>query len=230
MRKLFLFSFLLLAFTSCQSKVNPNEWVVSTATCWNTMTVSKAGDMIPRLYTTCDRMVVLPATYLSMDFNCETKFQNRVAGKINFTGQWRISDPITFIQNAKSITSSSTDEGNKINVNALEDIENGIVDKMLIDLIREYTPDKEAGTDELEIEKDLDRLAKTKLLNRGVEFTNISINVNFSNQTEEALDVISALKFYEQNGQAEIGRKVIEAKAGATNINITTCAQEDVKQ
>ncbi len=230
MRKLFLFSFLLLALTACQSKVNPNEWVVSTATCWNTMTVSKAGDMIPRLYTTCDRMVVLPATYLSMDFNCETKFQNRVAGKINFTGQWRISDPITFIQNAKSITSSSTDEGNKIDVNALEEIENGIVDKMLIDLIREYTPDKEAGTDELEIEKDLDRLAKTKLLNRGVEFTNISINVNFSNQTEEALDVISALKFYEQNGQEEIGRKVIEAKAGATNINITSCAREDVKQ
>lgn len=226
MNKIIFILFFAFLFASCQSKVNPNEWVVSTGTCWNTMTVSKAGDIIPRLYTSCDRMVILPATYMSMDFNCETKFQGRVAGKVNFTGQWRISDPVTFIQNAKSITSSNTDDGNKINVNSLEEIENGVVDKMLIDLIREYTPDKEAGIDELEIEKDLDKLAKTKLSNRGVEFANISINVNFSNQTEEALDVISALKFYEQNGQAELGKRVIEQKAGATVINVTVKKDE----
>lgn len=219
MNKIFL-AIGLLAIVSCQSKVNPNEWVVSTGTCWNTMTVSKAGDVIPRLYTNCDRMVILPATYMSMDFTCETKFQGRVAGSVNFTGQWRISDPVAFIQNAKSITSSNTSDGHKIDVNALEEIENGVVDKMLIDLIREYTPDKEAGIDELVIEKDLDLFAKQKLANRGVEFANISINVNFSRQTEEALDVISALKFYEQNGQVDLGKKVIENKAGAPNINI----------
>ena len=48
----------------------------------------------------------------------------------------------------------------------------------------------------------------------------MSINVDFSNQTEEALDVISALKFYEANEQLELGKKVIEAKAGATNIQL----------
>lgn len=222
MNKLIIFAIFMLVSGcfGCQSKVNPNEWVVSTATCWNTMTVSKAGDPIPRLYTSCDRMVILPATYLSMDFNCETKFQNRVAGSINLTAQWRISDPITFIQNAKSITSSNTSDGHKIDPSALEEIENGVVDKMLIDLIREYTPNKEAGIDELQIEHDLNELAKQKLSNRGIEFANISINVNFSRQTEEALDVISALKFYEANGQSELGKKVIENKASAPVINI----------
>ena len=222
MNKLIIFTIFMLASgcSGCQPKVNPNEWVVSTATCWNTMTVSKAGDLIPRLYTSCDRMVILPATYLSMDFNCETKFQNRVAGSINLTAQWRISDPITFIQNAKSITSSNTSDGYKIDPSALEEIENGVVDKMLIDLIREYTPNKEAGLDELQIEHDLNELAKQKLSNRGIEFANISINVNFSRQTEEALDVISALKFYEANGQSELGKKVIENKASAPVINI----------
>jgi hypothetical protein len=34
----------------------------------------------------------------------------------------------------------------------------------------------------------------------------------------EALDVISALKFYSDNGEGELGRKVIEAKAGAAHI------------
>jgi hypothetical protein len=165
-------------------------------------------------------MIILPATYLSMDFVCETKFKGRVAGMINYTGQWRISDPIVFIQNAKSLTSSNTSDGYKIDVSTLEEIENGVVDKMLIDLIREYTPNQEAGVDELQIERDLHRLAEQKLLARGCEFANLSINVNFSAQTEEALDVISALKFYDQNGELELGKEVIKAKAGATKISV----------
>ena len=205
---------------SCQSRVNPNEWVVSTATCWNTMTVTKAGDIIPRLVTNCDRMVILPATSMSMDFTTETKFQGRVAGSVNFTGQWRITDPITFIQNAKSITSSPTSEGKKIDVNALEEIENGVVDKMLIDLIREYTPDKEAGIDELEVEKELGKLAASKFQARGVEFSNMSININFSPQTEGALDAISALKFYKANNEEDFGREVIKNKALAPHITV----------
>jgi hypothetical protein len=66
-----------LSNCTCKGRVNPNEWVVSTATCWNTMTISKAGDVIPRLLTACDRMIVLPATELAADFTTETKFQNR---------------------------------------------------------------------------------------------------------------------------------------------------------
>lgn len=218
-----IFSFLpLLAIiallASCRPVVNPNEWVVSTGTCWNTMTVTKAGQIIPRLLTPCDRMVILPATAMAADFECETKFQNRVAGKVNITYQWLITDPIAFIQSAKSVTSSPTDGSNKIDPNALEAIENAVVDKMLIDLIREYTPTKEAGLDELQIEKDLYELSRAELANRGVQFENMSINVTFTPQIEEALDIISALQFYEAKGERELGVKVIQQKAGAANI------------
>lgn len=48
----------------------------------------------------------------------------------------------------------------------------------------------------------------------------MSINVNFPPQTEEALDVMSALEFYESNNELEFGRKIIEAKAGATKVII----------
>jgi hypothetical protein len=222
MKKCIFLSFVTcLILSSCQSKVNPSEWVVSTATCWNTMTVSKAGDVIPRLYSTCDRMVILPATFMSMEFKCDTKFAGKVQGSVAFTGQWRISDPQIFIQNAKSITSSNTTDGNKIDVNALEELENGVVDKMLIDLLREYTPDKEPGIDELQIERDLAELARTKLSNRGVEFANTSINVVFSPQTEEALDAISALKFYRINNEEEFGRQIILNKALSPKLAFT---------
>ncbi len=220
MKKFLFLITLVILFSSCRPTVNPNEWVVSTASCWNTMSVTKAGDIIPRLITTCDRMVILPATELAADFSCETKFDGRVAGLINVTYQWRITDPIVFIQSAKSITSSSTSDGYKIEVNALETIENSVVDKMLIDLIREYTPNKEAGIDELEVEKDLNKLAVQEFADRGVEIYNMSININFSDQTEEALDVISALRFYQKNGELDLGRDVIKAKAGATKVTV----------
>lgn len=208
----------LISLFSCRPIVNPNEWVVTTATCWNTMSVTKAGDVIPRLLTSCDRMVILPATEMGAEFQTETKFKNRVAGTVSITYQWRIADPILFIQSAKSITSSPTDGDYKIDVNALEAIENGVVDKILIDILREYSPEKEAGIDELLVEKDLQKISLSQVTARGVEFSNMSINITFSGQTEEALDVISALKFYESNNEVELGREVIKAKAGAANI------------
>ena len=143
-----------------------------------------------------------------------------MAGRLNFTYQWRIVDPIAFVQSAKSITSSSTEEGYKISATAIENIENTVVDKMLIDIIREYTPNQEAGVDELQIEKDLERLSSTQFASRGVVISNVSVNVDFSQQTEEALDVISALRFYELNNERELGIEVIKAKAGATVVNI----------
>lgn len=209
-----------LFFIQCRSVVNPNEWVISTGTCWNTMTVSKAGDMIPRLYTACDRMIILPATEMGMELECETKFANRVAGKVSITGQWKIVNPELFIQSAKSIVSSPTDGDHKIDVNALEAIENGVVDKILIDIIREYTPTKEAGLDEKVLETELGELAKQKVSKRGVEYSNMSANINFDGQTEEALGVISALKFYKSNGEEEFGKEVIKAKAGAPHITV----------
>jgi len=96
---------------------------------------------------------------------------------------------------------------------------------MLIDLIREYTPSKEAGIDEKQVETDLMDLCKLKFANRGVTLFNPSVNINFSQQTETALDVISALKFYQANNETELGREVIKAKAGATTIVVENKTQ-----
>ena len=216
--KLLILSILTLAVASCRPTTNPNEWVVSTATCWNTMTVSKAGDVYPRTFGTCGRLIVLPATEMAADFKTQTKFQNRVAATINVTYNWRITEPTAFIHSAKSITSSATDQDHKIDPNTMEAIENSIVDKMLIDVIREYTPTLPAGSDELDIEKELGKRISDRFTDRGVTFSGMSVNVNFSPQIEEALDIISALKFYEANGQVELGKEVIKQKAGAANI------------
>lgn len=222
MKRLVSFSIIIIIvailFGSCRTTVNPNEWVVSTATCWNTFTVTKAGQPIPRLLSACDRLVILPATEMSAEFKVETKFQNRVAGLVSVAYQWKIVDPVLFIQSAKSVTSSSVTDDYKIDPSALEALENGVVDKIVMDILREYTPQLPAGTDELQIEKDLNSLTKPTTTERGIEFSNTSINVTFSEQTEEALDVMSALQFYRQNGEEELGRDVIRNKASAPTI------------
>ena len=41
-----------------------------------------------------------------------------------------------------------------------------------------------------------------------------------------ALDVISALEFYDANGQFELGKEVIKAKAGATTVIINNPQSE----
>lgn len=151
-------------------------------------------------------MVRLPATELAGDFTGKTKFEGRVAATVNFTYQWIIVDPMLFIQSAKSITSSTTDEQKRVTADAIELIENSVVDKMLIDLIREYTPNKKAGLEEAIIERDLTNLAQSKFSQRGVSIKNVSVNIEFDSQTEEALGVISALKIYEQAGQSEFGK------------------------
>lgn len=221
MKKTLFVLFTALLLSSCKGKINPNEWVVSTSTCWNEMNVLKAGQPIPRLLSTCDRLIILPATELSAEFKTETKFAKRLAGMVEMTYQWRITNPIEFVGSAKSIVSSPTSEGHKINPDKLESVENAVVDKLLINLIREYTPKIDpSDIDELTIEKELQKISATAFSDRGIEFSNLSVNVNLSPQAEEALDVISALNFYRENGEEELGRKIIEAKAGATNITI----------
>lgn len=220
-KNLFLIVLTSALLSSCMGKVNPNEWVVSTATCWNEMSVLEAGKPIPRLLTPCDRIVILPATELSAEFKTETKFAKRLAGTVELTYQWRITDPIEFVSSAKSIVSSPTGDGNKIDPDNLEAVENAVVDKMLINLIREYTPTIDPGAiNELLIERELQKLSETSFSDRGIKFSNLSVNVNLSAQAEEALDVISALNFYRENGEEDLGREIIKAKAGATNISI----------
>lgn len=220
---------------SCRPKTNPNEWVVSTFTCWNEMTVSKAGDVYPRLIGACSRGLVLPATYMAAEFDTDTKIGNaqdgnRLAAKVSLSYQWRISDPIIFIGTAKSLVTNTGSNHEQVNVDILESVENAVVDKMVINLIREYTPTldprNQDDLDELKMEKDLQVIFDKQLAVRGVSIANLSLNVDLSDQVEEAQDVIGALNFYRANGEEELGRRIIEAQAGAPTIIVNGSSQE----
>jgi len=223
-------SFLLLAFTmmlfsscfGCKGSVNPNEHVIVTVDCWNTMYAKKAGDALPRLLTTCDRVVVLPASLLNGEVNINAKFgKNRVSGSVNLSYQYLISDPIKFLGVAKFITSSKTIEDNKVDPNVLEFAENTVIDKILKDIVRDYTPSMEASdVEESQVENDIVKIFSERCKERGIVIQSPSVDVNFSPQTQEALDVISAYKLYQSVGLEELGKEVIKGKASKTTINL----------
>jgi hypothetical protein len=214
---MFLFVLSILA-SSCMSRVNPNEWVITTTNCWNSINVQKAGQVVPRMITTCDRAIILPATDLAAELNCETKFKNKVAGSVSITYMWRIVEPDLFVKSAKSIVSSPTDTDHRVANEAIEQIENQSVDKFVIDAIRSLTPDMTAGIQELEFEKVLEEKIQDFMDSRGVDCHSFSVNINFGPQTEQALDVISAIGFYKSAGEEEFGRQVILNQAQSSKV------------
>ena len=57
MKKLLLLVIVAL-LSSCLPTVTPNEYVVVTADCWNHFNVLKAGQIAPRMMTSCDRKIL----------------------------------------------------------------------------------------------------------------------------------------------------------------------------
>lgn len=212
------------------TRVNPNEWVVRTTDCWQTYRTLKAGDTKKLVMGVCNKQIVLPAAELSGEFVVNTKFENRLAGEISMTYQWKITKPEDFIKSAKTLVSGNSDN-DKISASKLEAVENAVVDKYLMNLIRETTPEINGlEVDELALELLISDKAEDTLDGRGVEFFNISLNVDVSDQAEEALDVLSALKTYKAAGEEEFGREIIKAKAGAPIIHVNTCPENTIEE
>ena len=222
MKKTFFLLVIVLLISSCNPAVNPNEHVVVTIDCWNSMYVKKAGQAMPRLLTSCDRMIILPASLLNGDVTVAAKFgKGRVKGTVMLAYQYVIENPTLFVSVAKFITAAKTTEDNKVDPVILESAENTIIDKLLADIVRAYTPTQEPkDIEENKIESDLFSLISLKFSERGIKIINPSINVDFSAQTEEALDVISAYNLYKNEGLEELGKDVIKAKASKTNIEL----------
>lgn len=215
------FSFLLL-FVSCIPSVTPNEFVVVTSDCWNHMEVIKAGKTPPRLITACDRKIVLPAYLMDGTAEVPARFLGDVKGIIKFDYQYEIIDAIKFVSSAKFVTSSQTDEKGVVDMNVLERAENSVIDKIIKDVTRDYIPTvNPVDIEESKIEVDILTPVNKRLEERGIVLSTMSVDVDFKQQTEQALDVISAYNLYKNAGIPEIGAKVIENQAGKPDLQVT---------
>lgn len=232
MKQITIFPLLLiLLLTACMPSVTPNEYVVVTADCWNHMRVVKAGEIPPRLLTTCDRKIILPAFLMDGQAIVPARFIGDVKGVVTIDYQYEIKDPIKFVSCAKFITSSKTDETGSINDKSLEKAENMVIDKITKDIVREYCQTvNPVDIDESKMEDELIVLINKKLEDRGIVMTTPSIDNDFKPQTEEALDVISAFNLYKNAGLNNLGTTVIENQAGKTVINLPSTKESSIEE
>lgn len=212
-----LMTLVLFTFSACIPKVSPNEHVVVTSNCWNTMTVIKAGEVPPRMITNCDRKCILPAYPMDGQVNIPSRFIGDVKGTVNLDYQYEIIDPKLFIQNAKFVVTSKTDDGsgsNKVSNDNIEYAENSVIDKKTRDIVREYIPTvNPVDIDEGDIENHILPLINEVMAERGIKLSSTSVDVDFKQQTEQALDVISAYNLYKNAGLENLGEQVIANQA-----------------
>ena len=74
--------------------------------------------------------------------------------------------------------------------------------------------------DQSEFEDTLQVQVNKALSDRGVHINYLSFVPTPSEQTEQAIDVATAMKIYESKGLQEVGKQVITNKAGATRVEM----------
>lgn len=230
MKNHFLFILGLIAIISLQScaSVSPNMHLVYTNDCWNHINVVKAGNIKPKLYTACDKMIALPAYQMPGNVVVKTRFKNDVKGVISIDYLYEITDAIVFVKSAKFLLQSNIqeDDYNKDNA-ALELAENTITDKVIKDIVRTITENMDATNfNESEFEANLEKAVNAAAKERGTLLSAFSTKIDFGGQTEEAIDAASAYGLYKANGMEKVGEEIMKANAGKPQIIIQEPAEK----
>lgn len=213
--------FTILLAQSCAT-VSPNMHLVYTNDCWNHVNVVKAGSIKPTLTKTCDKMIALPAYQMPGGVSVKTRFKNDVKGTITIDYLYEINNPLLFVEEAKFLLQSNIqeDDYNKEN-QALELAENTITDKIVKDIVRGMTENMDAANfNETQFESELDDAVNKISKGRGTTMSAFSLKVDFGEQTEEAIDAVSAYGLYKANGMEEVGKEIMKANAGKSQLII----------
>ena len=163
--------------------------------------------------------IFLPATTMVGDLTSiqrvgKTGESARVRFLIGY--QWSIADPVLFITEAKELKNGDyTTDG------SLEGIENRLIDKHFHDVSGELLITESVREfDQAAYEKRLVPKINEDLGKYGIRIEAVSVVPEFGRYLEEALDAASALDFYKNIGEENLGRTIITNSAGASKVTV----------
>ena len=221
--KRFFQIFILVGFsmlTACNPRTNPNEWVLITSDCWNSMSVLEAGDAYPYFqWNICERSITLPATEMGADLHAGVRFKGRVEGEVDASYLWEIDYPKAFVNSAKKVVSTTGRGRNKVDVEVLEALENTIIDRIVKNKIREIcTTILPKDIDELAMEVQVEEALKDSMAARGIVLSNVSLKFDLPEDAELAIALEATMGLFKSIGQLELGKQLMLAKASAPTI------------
>lgn len=210
-----------LTFQSCE-RSQANVRTLVSNDCGVTWQLIPAGQTIPKRITACELKTTIPGAPMTGESHFKTNFANKVKTNIDMDYEYEIIDPVKFITEAPYLAKSNGDADEvSSNSSRFESAENSIIDKRIKDIARDLLLDIDiVEFDQSEFEDVLQEGVNKALSDRGVRINYLSFVPTPSEQTEQAIDVATAMKIYESKGLQEIGKQVIANKAGATKIEM----------
>lgn len=214
---------LTMIIQSCD-RAQANVRTLISNDCGQTWELIKPGQTIPKRMTTCEMKTTIPSSPMTGDSHFKTRFKNKVKVFIDVDYEYYIEEPVAFISEATYLAKTNAD-GDEVSGNSsrFESAENSIIDKRIKDCSRDLLDSIDIiEFDQSEFEDKLLELVNKSLAKRGVKINYISFVPEPSRQTEQAIDVATAMKIYQSKGLEELGKIVIANKAGANNIIINS--------
>ncbi len=191
--------------------------------CGVTWEIKPAGQIIPKRITPCELKTTIPGAPMTGESHFKTNFSNKVKTNIDMDYEYEIIDPVKFITEAPYLAKTNSDADDVSSNNSrFESAENSIIDKRIKDIARDLLLNIDiVEFDQSEFEDTLQNQVNQSLSQRGVRINYLSFVPTPSEQTEQAIDVATAMKIYESKGLEEVGKEVIANKAGATRVEMS---------
>lgn len=225
----FLATIALLFLIGCQ-RAPSNVHVISTSNCGAKWEKLNVGTTIPQhVANPCGYTVAIPNWPMAGETQFKTQFAKKVLSNARLSYSYVIVDPIAFINEARylgkmggSLEISAEDIGDKY-----EMAENIIVDKMLREVTTTITREQEViDANPAAIEDAISNKAKDILEKKGVVLNDLALVIENDEQTRLAIDTATAIRVYEAAEIGDVGRQVIAARAGATQIVVSAVEQK----
>ena len=210
------------------SRTPANVHVISTTNCGAAWERLEVGSSVPKhTGNPCGYTVAIPNWPMAGDAKFKTQFAKKVLSKAVLSYTYVIANPIAFIGEARylgkmggSLEISADSTGDRY-----EMAENIIIDKLLREVTTDLTRDMDVvDANPAEIEDAIFKRAKDALEKKGVVLSDLALVVENDEQTSLAIDAATAVRVYEAAGIADVGKAVIAARAGATQITVSTGA------
>jgi hypothetical protein len=220
----------LLTLQSCD-KSQANVRTLISNDCGSTWELIPAGQTIPKRLTSCELKTTIPAAPMTGESHFKTNFANKVKTNIDMDYEYEIIDPVKFITEAPYLAKTNSDADDVSSNNSrFESAENSIIDKRIKDIARDLLLNIDiVEFDQSDFEDTLQNQVNKSLAERGVRINYLSFVPTPSEQTEQAIDVATAMKIYQSKGLEEVGRQVIANKAGATKIQMSVSEKQESK-
>jgi hypothetical protein len=213
----------ILALAGC-ARTPSNVHVISTTDCGAKWEKLDVGAAVPKhTGNPCGYTTALPNWPMAGETQFKTQFAKGVLSSAKLSYSYSISNPLAFVNEARYLGKM----GGSLEISAesvgarFEMAENVIIDKLL----REVTTDLTRGLEVVDanpaqIEDAIFEKSKATLEKKGVVLADLALVIENDEQTRLAIDAATAVRVYDAAGIGEVGKQIIAARAGATQIHI----------